>query len=55
MLREFIEELKHNQSINHKNNLENRIDINYVLERLEDIYKTKESLESEEITSNKEK
>lgn len=39
MLNEFIEELKHNQNINHKNNLENRIDIDYVLERLEDIRK----------------
>lgn len=39
MLREFIEELKHNQNINYKNNLENRINIDYVLERLEDIRK----------------
>ena len=39
MLNEFIEELKHNQNINYKNNLENRIDIDYVLERLEDIKK----------------
>lgn len=39
MLNEFIEELKHNQNINHKNNLENRINIDYVLERLEDIKK----------------
>ena len=36
-MKEFIEELKHNQNINIKNNLENRIDINYVIERLEDI------------------
>lgn len=39
MLKEFIKELKHNQNINHKNNLENRVDIDYVLERLEDIRK----------------
>jgi hypothetical protein len=39
MLREFIEELKHNQNINYKNNLENKVDIDYILERLEDIRK----------------
>lgn len=39
MLNEFIKELKENQDINYKNNLENRIDIDYVLERLEDIRK----------------
>lgn len=39
MLREFIEELKHNQNINNENNLENRIDIDYIIERLEDIQK----------------
>lgn len=39
MLREFIEELKHNQKINIKKDLENRIDIDYVIERLEDIRK----------------
>lgn len=36
---EFIEELKHNQEINIKNNYENRINIDYVIERLEDIQK----------------
>lgn len=36
-MREFIEELKHNQEINNKNKLENRINIDYVIERLEDI------------------
>ena len=64
MLNEFIEELKHNQNINYKNNLENRVDIDYVLERLEDIRKellntietnsyvndTDKSQESEEVT-----
>lgn len=37
MLNEFIKELKDNQKINYKNNLENKIDIDYVIERLEDI------------------
>lgn len=49
MLNEFIEELKHNQNINYKNNLENRVDIDYVLERLEDI--KKELLNTIEINS----
>lgn len=38
-MREFIEELKYNQNINFEKGLENRIDINYVIERLEDINK----------------
>lgn len=41
---EFIEELKHNQEINIKNDYENRINIDYVIERLENIQK--EMLES---------
>ena len=41
MLNEFIEELKNNQNINYKNNLENKIDIDYVLERLENIQEIK--------------
>lgn len=36
-MKEFIEELEHNQEINKKQNLENRIDIDYVIERLKDI------------------
>lgn len=36
-MREFIEELKHNQKINFEKGLENRVDIDYVIERLEDI------------------
>lgn len=36
-MQEFIEELKHNQNINFEKGLENRIDIDYVIERLEDI------------------
>ena len=41
MLNEFIKELKHNQKINYKNNIENKIDIDYVIERLEDIEEEK--------------
>ena len=43
MLNEFIEELKNNQKINYKNNLENRVDIDYIIERLEDIEEEKTS------------
>lgn len=38
-MKEFIEELKYNQNINFEKGLENRIDIDYVIERLEDIQK----------------
>lgn len=38
-MKEFIEELKYNQNINFEKELENRIDIDYVIERLEDIQK----------------
>lgn len=34
---EFLEELKHNQNINLEKWLENRVDMDYVIERLEDI------------------
>ena len=33
---EFIKELRHNQQINLEKDLENRVNIDYVLERLED-------------------
>lgn len=36
-MKEFIEELKHNREINIEKGIENRIDIDYVIERLEDI------------------
>ena len=36
-MQEFIEELKHNQNINLEKGLENRVNIDYVIERLEDI------------------
>ena len=38
-MKEFIEELKYNQNINFEKGLENRINIDYVIERLEDINK----------------
>lgn len=38
-MREFIEMLKYNQNINFEKGLENRIDIDYVIERLEEIEK----------------
>lgn len=37
MLNEFLEELKHNQGVNKDGDFENRIDIDYVIERLEEI------------------
>ena len=36
-MQEFIEELKHNQKVNIEKGLENRVNIDYVIERLEDI------------------
>lgn len=33
-LRNFLEELKHNQQINLQKGIENRIDIDYVIERI---------------------
>ena len=38
-MKEFIEELKHNQKINITKGLENRVNIDYIIERLEDIQK----------------
>ena len=37
MLNQFLEELKHNQGVNKAGDFENRIDIDYVIERLEEI------------------
>ena len=48
-MKEFIEELKYNQNINFKKGLENRIDIDYVIERLEDIKKDMKELTVTEI------
>ena len=39
-MKEFIEELKYNQNVNIKKGLENRVDIGYVIERLERINDT---------------
>lgn len=36
-IEDFLVELKHNESINKKKKIENRVDISYVIERLEDI------------------
>lgn len=36
-MKEFIEELKYNQNVNMEKGLENRVDIDYVIERLEGI------------------
>ena len=33
-MKEFIEELKHNREVNIEKGLENRVDIDYVIERL---------------------
>jgi hypothetical protein len=38
-MREFIEELKYNKKINDEKGLENRVDVDYVIERLEEIDK----------------
>lgn len=38
-LEEFLKELEHNQNINIKNNLENKVDIDYVIYRIKDIIK----------------
>ena len=37
MLNEFLEELKHNQGVNKAGDYENKVDIGYVIERLEEI------------------
>ena len=39
-MKEFINELKHNQDINYKKGLENRINIDYIIERLEELEKS---------------
>lgn len=38
---EFLEELKYNQQINLEKGIENRIDINYIIERITEILKFK--------------
>ena len=39
-MKEFIEELKYNQNVNIEKGLDNRVDIDYVIERLERINNT---------------
>lgn len=46
-MQEFIEELKYNQNINMEKGLENRIDIDYVIERLENINISEEFIKGE--------
>ena len=50
-MKEFIEELEHNQKINLEKGLENRIDIDYVLERLNNINVWFEVARNEVITA----
>ena len=52
-MEEFIEELKYNQNVNFEKGLENRVDIDYVIERLEEIMENNN--EEESITSCKDK
>ena len=42
-MQEFIDELKYNKQINIEKGLENRVDIDYVIERLEDIQEKEEN------------
>lgn len=51
MLNEFIEELKNNQKINLEKGLENKVDISYVLERLNNINVWFEVAKNEVITA----
>lgn len=46
-MREFIEELENNQKINLEKGLENRVDIDYVIERLKNISIYRELIKNE--------
>lgn len=46
-MQEFIEELKNNQKINFEKGLENRVNIDYVIERLESINILREYIKNE--------
>ena len=50
-MREFIEELENNQKINLEKGLENKVDISYVIERLNDINVWFEVAKNEVITA----
>ena len=52
-MKEFIEELKHNKKLNDEKNLDNRININYVIERLESINNNAEVKELLQILTHK--
>ena len=57
-MKEFIEELKYNQNVNFEKGLENRIDIDYVIERLESLNTQKlfeAAMESDNLDYIKEK
>ena len=41
-LKDLLKELQYNQNINIKKGLENRVDIDYIIERIKDILKNKE-------------
>ena len=41
-LKDLLKELQYNQYINIKKGLENRVDIDYIIERIKDILKNKE-------------
>lgn len=47
-LKEFIQEVEHNIEVNKEKALENRIDLDYVLERLKDIEKEYKSVSNYE-------
>lgn len=46
-MKEFIEELKYNQNVNIEKGLENKVDIDYVIERLENICILEEYVKNE--------
>lgn len=41
-LKDLLKELQYNQNINIKNELENKVDIDYIIERIKDVLKNKE-------------
>lgn len=46
-MKELLEELKHNKNINMAKGLPNVVDIDYIIERLEDIYVYEEYIKNE--------
>ena len=43
-MKDLINELEHNKKVNEKNNFENTVDIDYILERLKDVNQELEEL-----------